>query len=115
MPIADPLPDAGDILWIDFGPPFGHEQAGRRPGLVISPRHYNEISSFLLVCPLTRNPAPWPFKIPMPKLGRLEGFVLIDQVRCIDRHLRALRRGERVPDAFLSEIQGRLAALLGIE
>lgn len=116
MPGPDLLPDAGEILWVDFGPPYGHEQAERRPGLVISPRSYNERSSHLIICPLTRNPTPWPFKIAIPKIGRLEGFVLVDQVRSIDRRLRMVRRrGERVPDTVLEEIRGRLVALLGIE
>ena len=55
--------EAGEVLWVDFGPPTGHEQAGRRPALVVSPRAYNDRSSLILVCPITRNLAAWTFKV----------------------------------------------------
>src|SRR5947209_10694970 len=99
MPSIDGQPaDAGEIIWIDFGPPFGHEQAGRRPGLVISPARYNRISSLMLVCPITRNDRPWPFKVALPSVGGLNGFVLADQLRSIDPATRLFKRsGNSVP------------------
>jgi mRNA interferase MazF len=113
-PAAGEAPDAGDILWVDFGPQIGHEQAGRRPALVISSRDYNERSSFLLVCPITRSKQPWPFKVEMPRLGRLEGAILVDQIKSIDRRARVFRHAEQVPPETLDRVRGILAALLRI-
>ena len=107
-------PDAGEIIWVDLGPPFGHEQASRRPALVMSPRDYNQKSSFILVCPITRNPAAWPFKIQMPEVDRIKGAVLVDQIRSIDRHMRLVRRGGRIDTETLDLVYATLVALLGI-
>ncbi|HEU5019090.1 MAG TPA: type II toxin-antitoxin system PemK/MazF family toxin [Pseudolabrys sp.] len=106
--------DAGEIIWVDFGRPFGHEQAGRRPALVISPRAYNERSSLILVCPITRNLAPWPFKVDVQGAGRIAGTVLVDQVRSIDRQARFVRRAEAVNEDTLNAVYGVLAAVFGI-
>jgi mRNA interferase MazF len=108
-------PEAGDIVWIDFGPPLGHEQAGRRPALVVSPREYNRRSALIIVCPITRNTGPWGFKVAMPPIGRLRGAILADQIRSIDRHARFMRRrGEYVPPEVLARVYGILAGLFGI-
>ncbi len=108
------VPDAGDILWVDFGPPMGHEQAGRRPALVISSRSYNERSSLILVCPITRNTQPWPFKVELPRGGRIRGAVLVDQIRSIDRQVRFVRKAEQVDPEALDPVYGMFASLLGI-
>jgi mRNA interferase MazF len=107
-------PEAGDIVWIDLGLAFGHEQAGRRPALVLSPRGYNERSSLVIVCPITRNPSPWPFKIAIPQVDRIKGAVLIDQIRSIDREARVFRRAGRLPRESLNRVYAGLAALFGI-
>lgn len=106
--------DAGDIVWIDFGPPFGHEQADRRPALVVSPRSYNERSSLILVCPITRNVASWAFKVDIPDPGRIEGAVIVDQVRSIDRVARFVRRQQQTSPETLNRVYGMFAALFGI-
>ena len=110
---ADAL-SAGDILWVDFGPPFGHEQAGRRPALVVSPRNYNERSSLVLVCPITRNLDAWAFKVEIKDDTRVQGAVLVDQVRSIDREVRFVRRVEQVSTSTLDQVNGMFAALFGI-
>jgi|ERR1041385_2466828 mRNA interferase MazF len=115
--MARPRPsdlDVGDIIWIDFGPPFGHEQAGRRPAVVVSPRGHNAISSLILVCPITRNPSPWPFKVSIPGIGRVTGSIMVDQIRAIDPAVRAFRSAGRVSDETMIEVKGRLAAILAI-
>lgn len=111
--LADAL-DAGDILWVDFGPPMGHEQAGRRPALVVSPRSYNESSSLILVCPITRNVTSWAFKVEIEDDTRIQGAVLVDQVRSIDHEVRFVRRVERVGAGTLDRVHGMFAALFGI-
>ncbi len=115
MPAADAsVLDVGDVLWIDFGPPFGHEQASRRPAVVVTSRDYNSRSSLILVCPITRNPREWPFKVAIPPIGKLTGSVIVDQVRAIDPAMRSFGPFGRVPDAVLVEIRSYLAALLDI-
>jgi mRNA interferase MazF len=108
------VPDAGDVLWVDFGPPAGREQSGRRPALVVTPREYNRRSSVLVVCPITRTGRNWPFEVALPPLGLLSGFVLVDQIKVVDPRIRAFRRAGRTSDHVLGEVRGKLASLLGI-
>lgn len=112
-PRAVNAPEAGDVVWIDFGPPVGHEQAGRRLALVLSAADYNSESSLVIVCPVTRNPRPWPFKVPLPAVGRLQGFVIVDQVRAVDRSVRVLRYHGRAPDATLAAVYAMLGIVMG--
>lgn len=106
--------EAADLVWVDFGPPTGHEQAGKRPGLVISPASYNQRSSLILVCPITRNPAPWPFKVQIPEGYQINGAILVDQVRAIDRRARFVRRIESIGGETLDRVYGVFASLFGI-
>lgn len=108
------FPEAGDLYWLDFGMPSGHEQAGRRPVLVISSRAYNAASSFVVVCPVTRQQKAWPYKVPLTAPSAISGFVLVDQVRSVDRRLRLRRFGGRVSPESLSEVRSVLASILGI-
>lgn len=104
-------PERGEIVWIDFNPRKGHEQSGRRPALVISPKAYNEVSSCVLVCPITTNLSPWPWKIELSGV-EIEGAVLVDQIKSIDpiaRHIEG--SGSSVKDDDLHVILDRLATL----
>ena len=113
MPALDGhLPDAGDIVWIDFGPPLGHEQGGRRPAFVISPASYNDASSLLLVCPITRNDRTWPFKVRLAGAEPLTGFVLVDQVRSIDPQVRFIRTEARAGATTLAAVRAMLVELI---
>ena len=107
-------PDTGDVLWIDFGRPVGREQGGRRPALVLTSREYNLASSVLIVCPITRTRRNWPFAVALPPLGRLTGFVLVDQIKVIDPTIRAFKREGVVPAETMLEVRAYLASLLGI-
>jgi len=106
------VPSAGDIVWVDFGPPFGHEQAGRRPAVVVSARSYNEVSSTIVLCPITRNVQDWPFKVLLPATEPIGGAVLVDQVRSVDRRVRILRRAGRLTDGTLASVRAMLATVL---
>jgi len=113
---ADERPlEAGDVVWIDFGIAVGHEQAGRRPALVVSPSSYNQASSLLVVCPITRNDAPWPFKVPLPPIGRVTGAVVVDQIRAVDPVVRHCHRFGAVAADVLDEVRRRLSLLTGLE
>jgi mRNA interferase MazF len=106
--------EAGDLVWVEFGAPFGHEQAARRPALVVSPRTYNERSSVIVVCPITRAAVQWGFRIEIPSVGQIQGAVLVDQVRAIDPRARYARRAGKIDTDTLSAVRGILASLFEI-
>ena len=108
------LPERGALVWVDFTPQSGREQAGHRPALVISPRIYHERSKLAVVCPITSNTRPWPWKVMLPNGLPVSGAVLIDQVRSIDRSARRLRLAGEAPQPVVAEVQAKLAALFGI-
>jgi mRNA interferase MazF len=109
------LPDAGDIVWVDFDPVRGTEQAGRRPAIVLTSRFYHEESNRSLVCPITRTLREWPTDVVLPAGLKTQGVVLIDQIRTVDRRHRMFGLIERVPADVLAAVRLHLAALLGIE
>jgi mRNA interferase MazF len=108
------LPDRGDLVWVNCTSQAGHEQAGHRPALVLSPQIYHERSKLAVVCPITSNTDPWPWKVDLPAGLAISGAVLVDQVRAIDRLGRSLRIAGRTPHTVVADVQAKLAALLGI-
>lgn len=108
------LPDPGDLVWLDFNPQAGREQAGRRPAMVLSPRSYHEATELVVVCPITSNVAPYPFKVILPDGGPVSGAILVDQVRCLDRNARHIVFIGRAPEEVLLQVRAKLSALLGI-
>jgi mRNA interferase MazF len=109
------LPDVGDLVWINFDPQAGHEQAGHRPAMVLSARIYHQKTALAVVCPITSNTKPYPFKVHLPDDLPIGGAVLADQVKSIDRNARQLRIAGRAPKQIVADVQAKLAALSGIE
>lgn len=107
-------PNRGDLVWIDFTPNAGHEQAGRRPALVLSPREYHQRTSFVIVCPITGTIKGYPFEVVLPGGLPISGAILADQVKSIDRHARRIEFAAKVPDRIVQEVQARIAPLLGL-
>jgi mRNA interferase MazF len=105
---------SGDIVLVDFRPVLGHEQDGMRPALVMTDARYNAASSYVIVCPITSNNRPWPFKLPLPDGLKVRGFVMIDQIKSIDRRRRVLRYIDHVPDHAMAEYRARLGILLNL-
>lgn len=104
----------GEFIWVDFNPQSGREQSGRRPALVISPAEYNAVSNCVLVCPVTGNTSPWPWKVAIPHGTAIEGAVLVDQVKSIDARARhAESVGVMLDELSLQEVLARLATLTG--
>ena len=107
------VPDAGDLIWLTFDPQAGHEQAGRRPALVLSPKAYNRKSELALVCPVTNQMKGYPFEVPAPPSCGVTGVFLADHVKSLDWKVRQAERIGRVPLPTLNEVLARLAPLLG--
>src|SRR4026209_1002297 len=97
------IPDSGDIVWITFNPQAGHEQAGRRPALVLSPAAYNGKAGLALLCPITRQGKGYTFEVALPSGLRIEGVILAEQVKSLDWRAREAERVGRVPPATLYE------------
>ena len=106
------VPQRGDLVWLNFNPQAGHEQAGHRPALVLSPRDYNEKSSVALFCPITSTVKEYPFEVALPSAGPIGGVVLADQVRTLDWRARRLKLAAQVPPRVLTEVLGKLHVLL---
>jgi len=108
------LPDRGDLIWLLFSPHAGSEQAGRRPGIVLSPRIYHEHSSLAIVCPITSRERGRLTEVKLPPGLAVSGVVLVDYVRSVDREARKLEIIGQVPQTVLDEINARLAPLLSL-
>lgn len=107
--------EPGDLVLIALGPVRRTEQDGRRFALVISMADTHAFTQRCIVCPLTRNPTPWPTKVFLPVGLEAEGAVLTDQVRSIDRRERIVRKLRRVPDTVTPAVREKVAALIGID
>lgn len=108
------LPEPGDLAWVNFDPRVGGEQSGHRPALVLTPSEYHAKTPYMIVCPITSNTRPYPFKVVLPDGLPIAGAVLVDQIKSVDRRSRGCRIVGRVSAAVLADVRGRLAALLGI-
>ena len=106
------VPDRGDLVWLNFKPQAGREQAGHRPALVLSPREYNEKSSVALFAPITSTVKGYPFEVELPAGGPIGGAVLADQVRSLDWRARRLTLAAAAPRQVVTETLGKLNALL---
>lgn len=107
------IPEAGDIVLLDFDPQVGRKQAKRRPALVITDRRYNRASGLAIVCPLTSKRKPYPFALPIT-LDKVEGAVLVDQVKSLDWARRNAKFHSRGNVALLTKVRQYLAVLLGV-
>ena len=108
------VPEAGDLVWVNFNPQAGHEQAGRRPALVLSPGSYHEKTALAVVCPITSNTRPYPFTVLLPEGLPIGGAVFADQVKSIDRVARQLKVAGPAPQSVVVDVQTKIAAPLGI-
>lgn len=105
------VPDAGDIVWLQFDPQAGHEQAGHRPALVLSPSSYNGRTGLMLCCPMTTQLKGYPFEVVIA--GAKPSGVLSDQVKSVDWKARKATRKGKVSAPELSEVRRKALALIG--
>ena len=104
------VPEAGDVVWLQFSPQAGHEQAGHRPAVVLSPAAYNRIG-LMLCCPLTTKLKGYPFEVLLT--GSKPSAALADQVKSLDWRARGAQRKGKVSDGELAEIRAKARALIG--
>ena len=105
------VPNAGDIVWLEFDPQAGHEQAGHRPALVLSPAKYNGMRGMMICCPLTSRIKGYPFEVVVSE--NPPSAVLADQIKSLDwRARRAKLKGKASP-TIVAEVRSLLATLIG--
>ena len=105
------IPDAGDIVWVSFDPQAGHEQAGHRPAVVLSPASYNAKTSLMVCCQMTTQIKKFPFEVAVA--GAMPSAVLADQVKSLDWRKRRAKRKGAVSAAELADVRAKLRALIG--
>lgn len=110
--VSRQAPGRGDIVWLDFDPQTGREQAKTRPALVLSPRRYNRLTELALVCPITSQAKGYAFDVPLPAGLKTQGVVQADQVRSLDWLARRARRIESAPAAIVEMVTARAIALV---
>jgi len=106
------IPDRGDVVWLQFDPQAGHEQAGKRPALVLSPAAYNGRVGLALMCPITSQQKGYPFEVVLPAGMRIQGVVLADQVKSLDWRSRRAERVGAVSRSVLDDAVAKIRVLL---
>ena len=106
------VPQRGDAVWISLNPQAGHEQAGRRPALVLSPGAYNGKVGLAILCPITSQVKGYPFEVPVPAGERVTGVILADQVKSLDWRIRRAALICSVPEATIVDVLSKLATLV---
>jgi len=106
------IPEKGDMVWLNFTPQSGHEQAGKRPAIILSPAEYNRKTGLVIVCQITSKVKGYPFEVEITG-EKITGVILSDQVKSLDWRARHAAYIETVQDETLTEIQEKLFTLLG--
>ena len=109
--MAQYVPDEGDIVLLQFSPQAGHEQAGHRPAVVLSPASYNDKTSLMLCCPMTTQIKGYPFELVIS--GDTNSAVLSDQIKSVDWRARNAKHKGKISERELSEVRKRAIALIG--
>jgi mRNA interferase MazF len=104
------VPDSGDVVWLNFSPHGGHEQAGHRPALVLSPAAYNGKTGLMICCPMTTQIKNYPFEVFIA--GPPASVVLADQIKSLDWRFRKAARRSTVSVGELAEVRAKILALI---
>ena len=111
--VARYVPEAGDIVWLDFDPQAGREQSQRRPALVLTDQTYNRASGLIVVCPLTSKRTPYPFALSFV-VDRVEGAVLVDHLKSLDWRAGNAAFHCKPESELLNKARTYVGVLLGI-
>ena len=106
------IPERGDVVWVSLNPQAGHEQAGRRPAVVVSPASYNGKTGLALLCPITSQVKAYPFEVRLPEGLPVTGVVLSDQVKGLDWRARHAELICTLRDDAIMEVLQKLATLV---
>lgn len=106
------IPRRGDVVWLSFNPQAGHEQASRRPAMVLSPEAYNARVGLALLCPVTSQVKGYPFEVGIPDNDRVSGVILADQVKSLDWRARQAELIISLPAHTVEEVLAKLGTLL---
>jgi mRNA interferase MazF len=106
------VPDRGDVVRLTFDPQAGHEQMGRRPAVILSPKAYNARVGLALFCPITTKVKGYPFEVALPENLAVSGVVLADQVKSLDWVARRAEFVVRLPPELVGVISQKLRVLL---
>ncbi len=106
------VPKRGDVVWITLNPQTGHEQAGRRPAVVLSPEEYNGKVGLAILCPVTNQIKGYPFEVRLPAELPVTGAILADQVKSLDWRVRNAELICALPKRVMSEVLQKIATLL---
>jgi mRNA interferase MazF len=112
--VTNYVPEIGDIVWVNFSPQAGREQAGHRPALVLSDTVYNRKTGLIVACPITNQPKGYVFEVPLPRDAKIQGAILVDHIRNLDWRARGANHAERASPQTMREVRNRLAKLLHI-
>jgi mRNA interferase MazF len=113
MPRAAYVPDTAEVVWLEFDPQAGHEQAGHRPALVISPTSYNGKSGLMVCCPISTKIKGHPFEV-LTQVDGVDCVVLSDQVKSLDWKIRRAKRKAVVSADVMLHVRAKIKALLQI-
>ncbi len=108
----DYVPERGDVVWLNFNPQSGHEQAGRRPAVVLSPQAYNQKVGLAIFCPITNQQKGYPFEVVIPVGLGATGVILSDQVKSLDWRVRRAEYLTTLPGPVVGEVLQKLKTLL---
>ncbi|NJN83259.1 MAG: endoribonuclease MazF [Caldilineaceae bacterium] len=114
MVVDNYIPERGDAVWLQFNPQSGHEQAGHRPAVVLSPSSYNGRVGLAIFCPITNKVKGYPFEVRIPDELSVSGAVLADQIKSLDWRARNVAFICKLPSEVMKEIIQKLAAILNV-
>ena len=114
MATRSTIPDAGDVVWLEFDPQAGHEQAGHRPALVISPANYNGKTGLMVCCPMTTKIKGHPFEV-LTEVDGVASAVLSDQVKSLGWKIRRAKKKSTVSADVMVHVRAKIKALLIIQ
>jgi mRNA interferase MazF len=106
------VPERGDVLWLQFSPQVGHEQAEKRPAICLSPKAYNEKTHLDLFCPITSKIKGYPFEVLLPEMFPVKGVILADQICSLDWNVRKAIFITKLPQDILEKVIEKIQLLL---
>ncbi len=107
------VPERGDAVWVNFNPLAGHEQAGRRPAVILSPKAYNRKVGLAILCPITNQIKRYPFEVKIPSKNKVTGVILSDQAKSMDWRIRKAEFISALPADVIEEVLAKLGTLIG--